>query len=74
MKDYFVPKTTGHNPLGIPKARTTNNGIRSFSFQGPKIWNSLLESIKTAQNTRQFYNLIKTRFLENKCACSFCSK
>ena len=46
MKDYFVPKTTGHNlrlknPLDIPKARTTKNGIRSLSFQGPKIWNSL---------------------------------
>ena len=45
MKDYFVPKTTGHNlrlknPLYIPRARTTKNGIRSLSFQGPKIWNS----------------------------------
>ena len=73
MKDYFVPKTTGHNlrlknPLDIPRARTTNSGIRSLSFQGPKIWNSLPESIKTAQNTRQFKNLIKTLFLENKCA------
>ena len=79
VKDYFVPKTTGHNirlknPLDIPKSRTTNNCIISLIFQGPKIWNSLLESIKTAQNTRQFKNLIKTWFLENKCACSFCSK
>ena len=78
MRDYFVPKTTGHNlrlknPLDIPKTRTTNNGIRSLSFQGPKIWNSLPESINTAQNTRQFKKLIKTWFLENKCACSFCS-
>ena len=68
MKDYFVPKTTGYNlqlknPLDIPRARTTKNGIRSLSFQGPKIWNSLPESIKTAQNTRQFKNLIKTWFL-----------
>ena len=79
MKDYFVPKTTGHNlrlknPLDIPKARTTNNGIRSLSLQGPKIWNSLPESIKTAQNTRQFQNLIKVLFIENKCASSFCSE
>ena len=81
MKDYFVPKTTGHNlhnlrlknPLDIPKAKTTSNGIRSLSFQGPKIWNSLPGSIETAQNTGQFKNLIKTWFLENKCACSFCS-
>ena len=46
MKDYFVPKITGYNlrlknPIDIPKARPTNNGIRSLSFQGPKIWNSL---------------------------------
>ena len=65
MKEYFLPKTTGHNlrlknPLDIPRARTTKNGIRSLSFQGPKIWNSLPESIKTAQNTRQFKNLIKS--------------
>ena len=37
MKDYFVPKTTGHNPrlknpLDIPKARTSNNGV----FKGLK--------------------------------------
>ena len=79
MKDCFVPKTTGHNlrlknPLDIPKARTTNDGVRSLSFQRPKMWNSLPESIKIAQNTRQFKNLIKTWFLENMCACSFCSK
>ena len=79
MKDDFVHKTTGHNlrlknPLDTPRARTTNNGVRSLSFQGPKIWNSLPESIKTAQNTRQYKNLIKTWFLENKCTCSFCSK
>ena len=48
MKDYFVPKTTGHNlrlkdSLDIPKARTTNNGIRSLSFKELKIWNSLPE-------------------------------
>ena len=42
------------NPLDIPKARTANNGIRSWSLQGPKTLNSLSESIKTAQNTRQF--------------------
>ena len=66
MKDYFLPKAINHNlrlkkPLEIPKVRTTNYGIRSSSFQGPKIWNSLPDELKTW-------------FLSNKCACSFCNK
>ena len=79
MKDYFVPKTMSHNlritnPLVVPKVRTTNYGIKSLSYQGPKIWNSLPDEIKTAQNTKHFKNLIKTWFLANKCECSFCAK
>ena len=79
MKDYFLSKAINRklrikNPLEIPKVRTTNYGIRSLSFQGPKIWNSLPDEIKTAQNTKQFKNSIKTWFLSNKCACSFCNK
>ena len=79
MKDYFSPKITGHdlrvkNPLVIPKVKTTNYGIKSHIFQGPKIWNALSDEIKTAPNTKHFKDLIKIWFLENKCACTFCSK
>ena len=79
MKDYFLQKTTTHNlriqnPLLIRKVKTTTYGIKSLSFQGPRIWNSLPDEIKTAQNAKQFKNLIKTWFHENKCTRSFCSK
>ena len=81
MKDCFLPKAINHNlrikikiPLEISRLRTTNYGIRSLSFQGPKIWNSLPDEIKIAQNINQFKNSIKTWFLSNKCACSFCNK
>ena len=64
MKDFFVPKNNRlqpltQKPLDVPKARTTNNGIRSIRFQGPKIWNSLPESIKTAMESgTKIHNLI----------------
>ena len=70
-KDYILLKTTSHNlrirnPRLIPKVKTTNYGIQSLSFQGPKNWISLPDEIKTAQNAKQFKNLIKTWFHENK--------
>ena len=70
MKDYFLQKTTTHNlriqnPLLIPKVETTTYGIKSLSFQGPKIWNSLPDEIKTAQNAEQLKNLIKIWFHKN---------
>ena len=79
MKDYFLEKHVYHdlritNPLQIPKVRTTNYGIKSLSFQGPKIWNSLPADIKSARNNKEFKGLIKTWFLNKKCACSFCNK
>ena len=79
MKEYFAEKTLNHdlrvgNPLEIPKVRTTNYGIKSLRFQGPKIWNSLPTYIKSAENSNKFKGLIKTWFLENKCFCSFCNK
>ena len=76
---YFLPKATHNNlrikiPLEFPKVRPTNYGIKSLNFKGPKIWNSLPDEIKTDQNTKQFKNSIKTWFLSNKCAGSFCNK
>ena len=60
MKDYLLQKTTSRNlrihiPLLIPKVKTTNYGIKSLSFQGPKIWNPLPDEIKTAQNTKLLF-------------------
>ena len=66
MNDYFLSEAISHNlqiknPLEIPKVKTTNYGIKSLSFQGPKIWNSFPDEIKIAQNTKQLYK-IRSKF------------
>ena len=40
------------------KVKTTTYDIKLLSFHGPKIWNSLPDEIKTAQNAKKFKNLI----------------
>ena len=78
-KDYFLPKSTSYDlrrndVLFVPKVKTTNYGIRSISFLGPKIWNSLPNQIKLSKNANQFKILIKDWYFENKCACNACSQ
>ena len=79
MKDYFLPKPTSYNLrkndiLFVPKVKTTNYGINSVSFLGPKIWNSLPNEIKASRNANQFKILIKDWYFENQCACNACSQ
>ena len=70
MKDYFLPKSTSYDlrrndvPF-VPKIKTTNHGIRSISFLGPKIWNFLPNEIKLPKNANQFKILIKDWYFEN---------
>ena len=40
--------------------RTTNYGIRLFSFQGAKVWISFSEKNKTAKYSIELKNLVKT--------------
>ena len=54
MKNYFLPKPPSYNfrrndVLSIPKVKTTNYGIKSISFLGPKIWNSLPNEVKSSE-------------------------
>jgi hypothetical protein len=79
MKDYFLPKSTGYDlrrndVLFVPKIKTTNYGIKSISFLGPKIWNSLPNEIKSSKNANQFKILIKDWYFDNQCACNACSQ
>ena len=72
LKDYFRPKSTSYDlrsneVLFAPKVKTTNYGIRSISFLGPKIWNSLPDKIKLSKNANQFKILC---YFENKCTCN----
>ena len=67
LKNYFLPKPTSYNlrrndVLSIPKVKTSNYGIKSIRFLGPKIWNSLPNEIKSSRNANQFKTLVKTSF------------
>ena len=70
---YLVQKPTSYNlrrndVLSIPKVKTTNYGIKSISFLGPKIWNSLPNEIKSSRKANQFKTLVKDWFFKNECA------
>ena len=71
LKNYLLPKSTSHDlrrndVLVVPKIKTTNYGIRSISFLGPKKWNSLPNEIKSSKNADQFKVLIKVWNFEKK--------
>ena len=53
--------------LEIPRVNHASFGTKSLRFYGPKIWNSLLYHIKSAEKLLCFKNLIKS------CNGSFCS-
>ncbi len=68
---FFLAKNPSNDKsLTIPRIKTIDNGIKSLIFQRPKFRSALPDDIKTAQNSRQFKDLVKTWFLENKYACS----
>ena len=55
MKDYLLQKNPiaiifrKMDTLSVPKVETTSFGIKSISFLGPKIWNSLPNKIKSSK-------------------------
>ena len=57
--------------LHVLQPRTTSSGIRSFRYQGAKIWNSLPVEFKQAPNIQMFKRLIKT-WEGPKCTCTYC--
>ena len=78
-KNYFLPKPTSYNlrrndVLSIPKVKTTNYGIKSISFLGPKIWNSLPNEIKSSRNANQFKTLVKDWFFKMNLHATFTIK
>ena len=80
MKDYLLQKNPiaiifrKMDTLSVPKVETTSYGIKSISFLGPKIWNSLPNKIKSSKNASRFKVLIKDWYFENQCACNACSQ
>ena len=46
--------------LDVPTINQVSFGDKSLTYYGPKIWNSLLFSIKSSENLEAFKNIIKT--------------
>ena len=46
--------TRGGTKLIQPKVNTTRNGLKSFRYQGAKIWNELPTSIKNTEDVSEF--------------------
>ena len=59
------------NLLQIPKVKTSSYGQSSLSFRGSILWNTLSDSIKSAQNSKGFKTMIKNWKGEN-CTCIIC--
>ena len=55
MKDLFVPRQNDYilmrsQNLSVPRVHTTTYGLRSIRYEEARLWNSLLENLKTADS------------------------
>ena len=63
--------TEEKNVMSIPKANKVKMGIESFSFIGPKLWNTLSEELKNTKSLVSFKSKLKNWKFIN-CPCSIC--
>ena len=80
MKNIFEVKTNNRIvrgkyklTLNIPRTNQVTFGTNSLKSYGPKIWNALPFSIKTAENLKAFKTLIK-KWNGASCNCITCSQ
>ena len=76
MFEFFKQKDLRYdlrtnNLLQLPKTNTLVYGNNSLSFRGSILWNTLSDTIKIAQNTKQFKNMIKS-WKGDTCNCNIC--
>jgi len=60
------------NTAEVPHIRTESYGRKSFSFEAAQVWNSLPNTIRCAENYKEFVRLIRT-WCGPSCKCSLCS-
>ena len=53
-------RSSGAGLLKIPQVRTKTYGAAAFSYYGPRLWNSLPESLRAAENVDIFKKRLKT--------------
>ena len=80
MKNVFEMKTNNRIArekyklnLNIPRTNQVKFSTNSLKSYGPKIWNALTFSIKTAENLKAFKTLIK-KWNGASCNCIICSQ
>ena len=61
LTEFFTTKEISYdlrikNLLQIPKVKTSSYGQSSLSFRGSILWNTLSDSIKSAQNIKRIQN------------------
>ena len=76
LSEFFTTKEITYdlrikNLLQVPKVKTSSYGQSSLSFRGSILWNTLSDSIKSAQNTKQFKTMIKN-WKGEQCRCNVC--
>ncbi|MDG2555395.1 reverse transcriptase domain-containing protein, partial [Vibrio parahaemolyticus] len=67
LSDLLLPyqpsrtlRSSGTGLLIVPRVRSETHGEAAFSHYGPHLWNSLLESIRTAETVDFFKRRLKT--------------
>ena len=77
IKEIFVRENTVYNlrcmfRLKVPGVLITKNGLKTISFRGSQIWNSLPKNLKELNSVAAFKRAIKGWNGEN-CNCRICS-
>ena len=75
LVDVFNESTHDHNTRGLqklqlPQPYSETHGINSFTYQAPKLWNSLPDDIKSADDLKDFKLRIKK--WKPICSCGSC--
>ena len=49
----------GTNKLIVPRKKTTNFGLKSTTFIGAKVWNSLPDELRSTTILQEFQNAVR---------------
>ena len=75
LRNVFNFRNHEHNTRGIqmlqlPQVNTITHGLNSFRYQAPRLWNSLPDNMKLAENEAEFK--FKIRNWKPPCYCGSC--
>ena len=64
ISDLFVVRNNvkslrGTNKLVVPRKKTTKFGLKSTTFIGAKVWNSLPDELRSTTILKQFKNAVR---------------